>query len=913
MRIAQMRTLLALSAVGCSSLTVGCGPDDRIGGRSTNDPQNTATVSEAVTSTSCTCVGSNPDCTCVDTSNSGFAFVPNPTPGQKSALSQALNTIGQAASLVASAFGYYNTAVTILTQLGVLDAPVDGVAASLKALHNQIDQVAGTIQYHDDETLRTTRLNGLLAGLLTIKDNANPQTMQIVENQSFWDSNDSTWTQYVLDGASDVAFLRHYVDSDTDGKFINVPFQFDAFAPPPTPYMWKEIVPYTESATSTAADTDLLPDGHGNVYDWRYALPALLQLDALRVLLLAAEESSFKSDFEHNRKHHDTLMKFHDDLRTHLTRLSNGLKCGILDLGGYYPDGLQTRPAYTYVVSCADIYSGLNETVEVDCEPTTNRATPGAPCPSAAKAAEAKAYNDVRALTPWFAVQSMVDTLYLLANGLTDLTVGDPAIHPVVAPTLCLGLIGEGSGALSTCSSSDSWQSWTYNRAAGTLAVKSSALCLDAQGPMLRTNVVAGSCNGKLAQEWSYDPEHLVLNNALGNALDVPVPKPAPEQLVDTFISADLSGLAQDFNVYDPNTNYVPERWKQQAHYLVAKTGRVGSVLLPSCASCVKKPLAIVSAGADGALYTRAIQDGAYSGPVALTAGGFAPTDAAIASGQQTSTQTDAFVVANDGKIYVTASVNDAWQAPSALTPAGLAPPGATMATASQGGQLGVAVVDKSGKLEVVSWTAAHGWVGPVAVTAANFAPPGAALSIGTRASGELDTFAIGTDGALKYMAYVAGAWSGPYTLSVAGFAPPGAPVATAVDVHGFLNVFTIGKDGALYTKWDATALWSGPTALTATAFAPPGGNVSAIKFANQSINAFVVDQTGAIDVLSNAGTAWKGPAAISAVNTAPPGGSLSSVVDTSSNLELFSVAAVGGILESIETGATWSAPMPLE
>jgi microsomal dipeptidase-like Zn-dependent dipeptidase len=341
----------------------------------------------------------------------------------------------------------------------------------------------------------------------------------------------------------------------------------------------------------------------------------------------------------------------------------------------------------------------------------------------------------------------------------------------------------------------------------------------------------------------------------------------------------------------------------------VSTLGNVGVVTGSSGATTV-------SVGTDGNLYTRTQTGGTFGAPVALTTGttdpGFAPINAVVAVGQQTSTQNDAFVVGNDGAVYrTTQSGTGAWQAPTALTPGSFAAPGAPLATANQGGQLGVFVVGNNGAVDVIWWNPTLGWLGPVAITPSGYAPSGAWLATGTRSSGELDVFSIGTDGSLKYMAFNLGVWSGPYVLSVTGFAPPGAPVAAAKDVHGYLNAFVIGNDGALYTKWDATPLWSGPTAITATGFAPPNGRISAVQFSSSSspaLDVFVVDDTGALDMLTNAGTSWQGPTALTAPGAARPGAATSAAVQ-GSQLDLIAVT-VAGTEEWTSSGTGWSAPV---
>ena len=318
--------------------------------------------------------------------------------------------------------------------------------------------------------------------------------------------------------------------------------------------------------------------------------------------------------------------------------------------------------------------------------------------------------------------------------------------------------------------------------------------------------------------------------------------------------------------------------------------------------------------GANGAMYVRSRVNGGWPAPTAVTSTNFAPATSMVVTAAQTTTQEAAFIIPNTGSLDVLTTTNGTtWGPPTALTTTGFAPAGAPLATASQGGQLGVAMVDTNGKLEIMSWTAAFGWQGPLAVTAANYAPPGAFVTIGTRSTGELDVFSVGSDGALKYMWYLGGVWGGPYVLTATNFAPPGAPVATATDVHGYLNILTIGNDGALYTDWDVTPAWSGATALTATGFAPPGGHVSAINFKSLSMNVFLVDNAGTIDALSNVGVGWVGPTAVGA-NLAQPGAAVGASIEGTNQLDLFAaaVATASGLVESTNTGSGWSAPVAL-
>ena len=319
----------------------------------------------------------------------------------------------------------------------------------------------------------------------------------------------------------------------------------------------------------------------------------------------------------------------------------------------------------------------------------------------------------------------------------------------------------------------------------------------------------------------------------------------------------------------------------------------------------------LISLGADGAVYVRSTVNGVAQTPVALTGANFAPPSAGVVVANKTATESDGFFVGNDGKVYVTSETNDgAWQAPTPLSRAGLAAPGAQVTTALPDGLLAVFVVDTAGALQGIWWSPTFGWLAPVALTAAGFAPSGAALAAGTRSNGEVDVYTIGSDGALKFMAFTGVSWVGPLVLTVTNFAPPGAPVAAALDVHGYMNVFTIANDGGLYTKWDLTNLWSGPTLIPPAGTFPVGARLSAVNFNNTSLDVFAVDNTGAIDMFANAGLGWVGPTALAPAGSASPGAPTGASLQGTNQLDLFAVG-VGGIVESVNTGTGWSAFTP--
>jgi hypothetical protein len=799
-------------------------------------------------------------------------------------------TVGSAFSAIG---GVVSAAMTIGQALGIIDNPQKDIITDLQNLSTQLDQVASEITWFEQETDRETALSNLKSDIDTVSDELNSNVTPD------WATLDVSEGRIVAAGANQTAFEHLYNDSLTNGTVLSDPVVGSV--------TWKSLIPYTTS--------DLMLT-NGFVYDWRLETPAFLNLVARRMTLMAMEDGKFTAD----RRFHDELTEYNGFLQSQLTILNGGLRCNVQEQMPASGDesGNGAYPNYRFWVSCADIFSGLNETQILPvgsgypldpyyCCSTDEDGT--TTCDSTCQAQETRDYNTfyansiqsqedqdfytVREETPFFGVQSLLDDTYLYANGVTDLTKGDPAIHLASSPSLCLSApSGAGSVVLlQTCSTGAASQTWSYNRETQQLIQPSSNLCLDAQAALPKaTGAILSSCNGAVSQQWSWDPKDKVLYNGLGNVLEVLNNNPP------------ISGGSVETNV---RTGGSAQQWVQKIQYEVATNARFSwaSRVCPSCTAHV----AGLAVGSNGAVFSRAFDNGLYSDPVAVTATGFAPTDARVAIGQQTTNQADGFLVGNDGKVYMTAETGTgAWQAPVALTASNFASPGANLVTATNAGQLGVFLVDRVGKLQAIWWNSLLGWLGPVALTPANYAPAGAALAMGTRSNGELDAYAVGGDGSLKYLAFNGIAWSGPTSLTVSGFAPPGAPVTAALDVNGFMNVMTVGNDGAIYTKWDLTPLWTGPTALTTAGFAPLGADVEAINFSKKSLDAFVVDTTGAVEVLANPGTGWT-TSAISAPSVATPGGVTSPALEGTGQLDVFAGASIGGFLEAVNTGSTWS------
>jgi hypothetical protein len=128
--------------------------------------------------------------------------------------------------------------------------------------------------------------------------------------------------------------------------------------------------------------------------------------------------------------------------------------------------------------------------------------------------------------------------------------------------------------------------------------------------------------------------------------------------------------------------------------------------------------------------------------------------------------QTDVFGVTASGALTVTWATGPSAWATAALTAAGFAPPGAAIATSPQygvAGQTDVFVTGADGAVELLWASGAGGWHS-TAISAAGFARPGAAIAASPQygVAGQTDVFVTGADGAVELLwASGPGTWHG--------------------------------------------------------------------------------------------------------------------------------------------------------
>ena len=260
------------------------------------------------------------------------------------------------------------------------------------------------------------------------------------------------------------------------------------------------------------------PDAENIVYDWRIGVPALLQTIGIRLQVIAAMDRTFKKNSRFQRE----MTELRSYVANHYTTMMDGVRCGFRRM--------DDSPQYDRSVSvwrelaCVDVYSGTAAyaSMSADCWDTT-----GSYCTWDEGAVDAQMdflRGQVMLRMPLFEMRSMMDTLYLYAKDLPDLTTTFGDIRVAAASSLCLDVTPAGLGiVLQPCNWDRFGQFWLYDRKNGEIGNPVSGKCLDVQwgSTSAATPVWLWECHGGLAQRWTWDPERKVLENALGKTLDV--------------------------------------------------------------------------------------------------------------------------------------------------------------------------------------------------------------------------------------------------------------------------------------------------------------------------------------------------------------------------------------------------------
>lgn len=265
----------------------------------------------------------------------------------------------------------------------------------------------------------------------------------------------------------------------------------------------------------------------GIAYDWRLGVPAMLQIIAARISVIAALDASFKTSGIYRNE----LLDYRANILSHIQRMNSGIECG------WAPGPANTN---TIRVGCADIHSGLAsyQTFEnpanfwLCLDLRTGRFNEDCYRQEHAKwlafhqneVATSKILlrAEVAKSMPIFEMQSLADQLYSYAFNSPELTTRNRRIQSNSNPNLCIdvqwGNPGRGTPVWLWPCDGNNAQQWVYDRRSGLIRNPAYDKCLDVQWGRITPGapIWTWDCTGDPAQTWTWDPETGQLQNALG-------------------------------------------------------------------------------------------------------------------------------------------------------------------------------------------------------------------------------------------------------------------------------------------------------------------------------------------------------------------------------------------------------------
>ncbi|MGC1761305.1 MAG: hypothetical protein WA742_18300 [Candidatus Cybelea sp.] len=217
---------------------------------------------------------------------------------------------------------------------------------------------------------------------------------------------------------------------------------------------------------------------------------------------------------------------------------------------------------------------------------------------------------------------------------------------------------------------------------------------------------------------------------------------------------------------------------------------------------------------------------GAWSGALAISSPGFASPSASVAVSQQfgCNNQTDVFVVDKDGRLNVFwVQGAGAWAGPLAISAAGFAPPESSLTACQQFGcnnQTDVFLIDNAGRLNVFWVEGAGEWNGPVQISAAGLGWPGGTVVAMEQlgCNNQTDVLFNDVNGQISlFWTENAGPWNGPVKLLPGTAVPPGSGLAVSPQfgVTNQTDIFFLNNAGQPGVQWVVAAgAWQGTLSL---------------------------------------------------------------------------------------------------
>jgi hypothetical protein len=373
-------------------------------------------------------------------------------------------------------------------------------------------------------------------------------------------------------------------DSATDGPRIPYPTYLGYW--PNSISGWKSVVPGRNKGTST------------QVFDWEMGAPILLKAIDARFLIMNKIDPNFTTDHMFDSE----ISMQYSALASYYNTMTAGVQCASQDFTYFQSNNYVTIggvPTYNGPINttiygcnivCADVYTGISALSSL-IPPQPAPAQYGAPWPNAtytwtnssywvAKDTSAQcsnvsataaysnaqhaAFNFVNSKLPLFAMRSELDVLYRILHPGPDLTQDRGEFEAQVGATtassrLCAdfqgGVMSQGAQLqLRPCAYTNS-QWWAYNRQTGQIENPPTGFCVDVEfaNALPGTPIWAWPCSqpqgnppqiSNLAQEWTYDPQAMRLQNALGTVLNATgIIRPSSGAFLNTAYSYPSGGL----------------------------------------------------------------------------------------------------------------------------------------------------------------------------------------------------------------------------------------------------------------------------------------------------------------------------------------------------------------------------------
>jgi hypothetical protein len=479
---------------------------------------------------------------------------------------QAVKNFGAVAGEISGFVGKVKAIQDVLNQvgewLGLLD-PTESMATQIQDLAVELNQATEAIGGVVIEQERENDISDMVSDFNNVAGKLQSGTPI---DQPLWDLIEVNTSNATARGMETLNYARLYLatdyskDTDTDGATINDQGGL--------PHTWKDVIPVQSS--------DLLYNSSlRTVYDWRLGIPSFMQRLSVRLPLMAMQHPDFILTGIYQKE----IIPYHDALVDQLSKLDAGLRCNVAYLSARpNADPHEFKFVPEYLVSCADIYSGIYKIQDVvppvdtssccaiEDFPITQQDLKDVYDCNTTCLADSDWYKqtivslqnydkqEVHNETPWFETRALADSLLVIANNAVDLTnTMDMKIHVAAPNNLCLtatSSTGAGAVTIATCSNdANASQRWNYDRISQTIVNVSSGFCLEA--PDCRPDVMdsngncpaptdstAGTplvtdvCRGYDTQRWTYSLDDQVLHNARGMVAEIAADSPVSDAIV---------------------------------------------------------------------------------------------------------------------------------------------------------------------------------------------------------------------------------------------------------------------------------------------------------------------------------------------------------------------------------------------